>query len=444
MNCIRSLIRALLFFTLVFLLFGETIPVHSDPLPEDSTQKQFLAGTRTISVERAVRMALSQNTSTRSLRSSWQARTFLEETAMAPSDPIIEFLYGIGNQGTGTPYGSGTGWSIFQNMLFPGKAWLDQKILASQTALRHEDYLDNRRTLINQTEKAYYTILLDEERLRENLRLLDWLKRVQKITRIRVAANKAPLLDYLSAKNAVKQATLRRIAMTLALVSDRRQLNTLLGLPLNTPLQLEEPRIPQKISVHFSKTADLDLSLDKKRPDVKKLQSALALSIKQLSRAEMDYLPDFQLQGSEGDIGCYGFSNTNCYSLGIMFNLPLFFSLKQQKKIASLRQNVSAQKWLLIWKKSLAVTEALNAQAKTVVAFKIFETNSREILPDSELAFNLALSAYETQKISFLYLITSLNNFHQARYNRFKSLINYYNALSDLEAVTASSPFLEN
>lgn len=90
------------------------------------------------------------------------------------------------------------------------------------------------------------------------------------------------------------------------------------------------------------------------------------------------------------------------------------------------------------------MTETLDSQTKTIVAFKTFEINDQEILPDSELAFTLALAAYETQKISFLYLITSLNTFHQSRYNRFKSLINYYNALSDLEAVSASSRFLED
>jgi outer membrane protein TolC len=367
----------------------------------------------------------------------------LEETAIAPSDPIIEFLYGIGNQGQNTPYGSGTGWSIFQNMLFPGKSWLDKSILKSQTAFIHEDYIDKRRTLINQTEKACYTLLLAQERLRENFRLLEWFKRVQEITRARVAANKAPLLDYLSAKNAVKQATLRRVAFSLSLLSAKRQLNTLLNRPIETPVEIQSPNIPEKLPVRFSKLKELEGSLVKKRPDIKKLQKSLDMSIKQLSRAEMDYLPDFQLQGSEGEIGCYGFSNTNCYSLGIMFNFPVFFSIKQQLKIDSQKQNVSAKRWLLIWQKSLAAIEALDAQDRTALAFKTFETNDQEILPDSELAFKLALGGYETQKISFLYLITSLNTFHQARYNRFKSLINYYSALSDLRYATASSRFLE-
>lgn len=429
---------------MIFLLVLESpTPAHSTQTPDSGTQKDFSPEGKEISTDEAVRVALSRNTSILSLHSSWKARALLEETAIAPSDPIIEFLYGVGNQGQNTPYGSGTGWSIFQNMLFPGKSWLDKNILESQTDLLHEDYLDKRRSLINQTEKACYTLLLDQERLRENLRLIDWLKRVQEITRVRVAANKAPILDYLSAKNAVKQATLRRIAFGLLLLSDKRQLNTLLNLPLQTTVRIRALERPEKIPVHFSKAKDLDRSLDKKRPDVKKLQGTLELSIKQLSRAEMDYLPDFQLQGSEGDIGCYSFSSTNCYSVGIMFNLPVFFSIKQQKKIDSLKQNISAKKWLLLWQKSLAVTEALDAQTRTVVAYKTFETNDREILPDSELAFKLALGAYETQKISFLYLITALNNFHRARYSRFKSLINYYNALSDLKSVTATSPFLE-
>jgi len=431
-------------FLLVFLTILGSIPAYSTQTTEFVTGKESSPKDKEISVAEAVRIALSRNTSILSLRSSWQARTFLEETAIAPSDPIIEFLYGIGNQGQKTPYGSGTGWSIFQNMLFPGKSWLDKNILELQTTLIHEDYIDKRRILINQTEKACYTLLLDQERLRENLRLLEWLKRVQEITRARVAANKAPLLDYLSAKNAVKQATLRRVAFNLSLLSAKRQLNTLLNRPLKTPVSLRSPELPQTLAVHLSNFKDLDRSLEKKRPDVKKLRGALEMSIKQLSRSAMDYFPDFQLQGSEGEMGCYSFSNTNCYSLGIMFNLPAFFSIKQQRKIDSLKENVSAKRWFLVWQKSLAVTEALDAQDKTVVAFKAFEINNREILPDSELAFKLALGAYETQKISFLYLISSLNSFHQARYNRFKSLINYYSALSDLKSVTASSRFLED
>jgi len=431
---------------LVFLFFGvknTSIATATQALLEQSP-RALSTKSKEISVDEAVRMALSQNTSILSLRSSWKAKTFLKETAIAPSDPIIEFLYGVGNQGANTPYGSGTGWSIFQNMLFPGKSWIDKSIVESQATLLHEDYIEKRRILINQTEKACYTLLLDQERLRENRRLIDWLKRVQEITRIRVAASKAPLLDYLSAKNAVKQAILRRITFNLQLLSAKRQLNTLLNIPLNTVIQIRALKPPTKPPVHFLPVKDLDLSLDKKRPDVKKLKGSLELGIQQLSRAEMDYLPDFQLQGAEGEFGCYGFSNTNCYSLGVAFNLPIFFSIKQQRKIESLKQTISANRWLLRWQKSLAVTETLDSQTKTIVAFKTFEINDQEILPDSELAFTLALAAYETQKISFLYLITSLNTFHQSRYNRFKSLINYYNALSDLEAVSASSRFLED
>jgi outer membrane protein TolC len=433
-----------LFLVFFFLLVGKISVANSTQIPIENALQQIAPKSKEISVDEAVRIALSQNTSILSLRSTWKAKTFLEETAIAPSDPIIEFLYGEGNQGVNTPYGSGTGWSIFQNMLFPGKSWIDKSISESQASILHEDYIEKRRILINQTEKACYTLLLDEESLRENRRLINWLKRVQEITRIRVAANKAPLLDYLSAKNAVKQAILRRIAYNLQLLSAKRQLNTLLNIPLKTVIQISSLELPQKPPVHFLPLKDLDLSLDKKRPDVKKLQGSLELGIQQLSRAEMDYLPDFQLQGAEGDIGCYGFSNTNCYSLGVAFNFPIFFSIKQQRKIESLKQTISAKKWLLRWQKSLAVIESLDSQTRAIVAFKTFEINDQEILPDSELAFTLALGAYETQKISFLYLITALNNFHQSRYNRFKSLINYYNALSDLEAVTASSRFLED
>ena len=433
-----------LFLVFLFLVAGKISVANSTQTPIENSLQQVAPKSKEISVDDAVRIALSQNTSILSLRSTWKAKTFLEETAIAPSDPIIEFLYGEGNQGANTPYGSGTGWSIFQNMLFPGKSWIDKSISKSQASLLHEDYIEKRRNLINQTEKACYTLLLDQERLRENRRLIDWLKRVQEITKIRVAANKAPLLDYLSAKNAVKQAILRRITYNLQFLSDKRQLDTLLNIPLKTVIQIRLPEVPQKPPVHFLPTKDLDLSLDKKRPDVKKLQGSIELGIQQLSRAEMDYLPDFQLQGAEGDIGCYAFSNTNCYSLGVSFNFPIFFSIKQQKKIESLKQTISAKKWLLRWQKSLAVTESLNSQTKTIVAFKTFEINDQEILPDAELAFTLALGAYENQKISFLYLITTLNNFYQSSYNRFKSLINYYNALSDMEAVTASSRFLDD
>jgi hypothetical protein len=441
-NGIFTLKRKMLSFFLVFIALSVFFPTYSSEATESITDQAPQPDRKGIPVSVAVKIALKQNTSILSMRSSWEARTFLEETAIAPSDPIIEGFYGIGNQGQNTPYGSGTGWSIFQNMLFPGKSWIDKNILESKTSLIHDDYINRRRILINQTEKACYALLLDQERLRENLRLLEWLRRVQEITRARVAANKAPLLDYLSAKNAVKLASLRRVAFSLSLLADKRQLNTLLNIPFKNTLLIRSPEFPEKPPVQISSFTNLDHSLEKKRPDIRKLQGALEMTIKQLSRAEMDYFPDFQLQGSEGSFGCYGFSNTNCYSVGITFNTPIFFSIKQQKKIDSLKQNISSRKWLLIWQKSLAVTEALDAQAKTVVAFKTFEINNREILPGSELAFNLALGAYETQKISFLYLITSLNNFHQARYNRYKSLINYYSALSDFRSATASSPFL--
>jgi outer membrane protein TolC len=64
--------------------------------------------------------------------------------------------------------------------------------------------------------------------------------------------------------------------------------------------------------------------------------------------------------------------------------------------------------------------------------------NADEILPQSRLAFELALTGYENQKNDFLYLINAVQAYRQAQYNRYQSLVAYYQAISNLEAAVGT------
>ncbi len=396
----------------------------------------------TLSVREAVRVALERNPSLQAAHSLWQSQKPLVRTALVPSNPTVEFLYGQGNNGPGTPNGSGTGWSLFQNVLFPGKSLTDETILKDRSRMAGESLKDQRRLLTNQTEQACYTFLLAQRRLKENTRLISWLTQVMAIARIQAGAGKAPLLDYLSAKNAVRNARLRRVALQISLLSARRNLNTLLNLPPDTPTTIRSVRPPGDTLPDIHRIGDLNRFLTLNRPDLEQLETSLTLSRDKLSRARMDYLPDFRLTGSLGEFSCYSFANTNCYTLGAGINLPIFAPISQHPRVRALELTVSRKKWLMAWNQSLARTNTLNALTRVLVAWRAFRINDRDLFPDADLAFRLSLSGYETQRIPFLYLSTSVNNLHRTRYNRFRSLIAYYQALSDLKAQTGSARWL--
>lgn len=399
-----------------------------------------ISSSHPITVEQAVAMALSRNPDILSFKKSWTATRKLEVTALAPADPQVQYLFGGGEQGNGPngqglPYSSGNNWAVFQSFLFPGKAQAGYKINKDNTKNAYYAYRTQRVTLRNQTEVACYQLLLGQKSLALNREMQSWFRRVLDITRAKLSVGSAQILDVVNAKVQLSQARLDQLTYEWQVKVARRQLNMLLNLPLDAPTEVAAIPVPRDLPISLSQLEDMALV---NRPDLLTAKTTLDLNRHQLSLSKLGYLPDYQFEASEGGESCYGFAGINCYYLGVQVNVPIFAPIKQTKQVESARDMVRSADFQYEWQANQVKLNVDNTYSQVLLGYRQFQINETQIVPQTRLAFELALTGYENQKNDFLYLINAIQGYRQARYNRFQSLINYYESISNLEAAIGS------
>ncbi|MHB8543423.1 MAG: TolC family protein [Leptospirales bacterium] len=418
------------------LCFLSTSWADSQGIPESATSPP----SHPITVDQAVAMALSRNPDILSFKKAWKGTRKLEVTALAPADPQIQYLYGGGEQGNGPngqglPYSSGSNWAVFQSFLFPGKAQVGYKINKDNTKSAYYAYRTQRVTLRNQTEVACYQLLLGQKTLALNLEMQSWFKRVLDITRAKLSVGSAQILDVVNAKVQLSQSRLDQLTYEWQVKVARRQLNMLLNLPLDAPTEVSAIPSPRDLPLSLAQLEDMALV---NRPDLLTAKTTLDLNRHQLSLSKLGYLPDYQFEASEGGESCYSFAGINCYYLGVQINIPIFAPIKQTKQVESARDMVRSADFQYEWQANQVKLNVDNTYSQVLLGYRQFLINETQIVPQTRLAFELALTGYENQKNDFLYLINAIQGYRQARYNRFQSQINYYESLSNLEAAIGS------
>ena len=413
-----------------------SVSLAQDPSPEAEK-----TGGETVTVSQAVDMALSRNPDVLAYKKAWIGTRKLQVTALAPADPQIQYLWGGAEQGNGPngaglPYDSGSNWSIFQSFLFPGKAQVGYKINKDNTHNAYYAYRIQRVTLRNQTEIACYQLLLAKKSLDLNQEMQTWFKRALEITRAKLSVGSAQILDVVNAKVQLSQAKLDELTYKWQIKVARRQLNMLLNLPLETPLDVSPVGEPKGISKSLSQLEEIAII---NRPDLLSARTNLELNRHQLTLAHLGYLPDYQLMASEGGESCYGFGGINCYYVGLQVNVPIFAPIKQMKQVDSAREMVRSADFQYQWQANQVKLNVDNTYSQAILGYRQFRINESQLVPQTRLAFELALTGYENQKNDFLYLINAIQSYRQALYNQYQSLINYYESLSNLEAAVGTS-----
>ncbi len=432
----RKKFLSILLCTLVPCILGGMVPFPAFGESVSAGDGQHEAQSRLLTVAEAVRIALSKNPDILSFKRAWLATKKLETTALAPADPQVQYLWGGGEQGGGLPYDAGSNWSITQSLLFPGKSLLGLKINKDNTKNAYLSYRVQRVTLRNQTEIACYQLLLAQKSLALNLEMQTWFQRVLDITRAKLSVGAAQILDVVNAKVQLSQSKLDELTFRWQIKVARRQLNMLLNLPLDTPTEIASVEMPKPFPLSLSQLEDMALM---NRPDLLTAKTNAELNRHQLSLTKLGYLPDYMLEGSEGGESCYGFAGINCYYFGIQVNVPIFAPIKQKLQVDSADEMVRSADFQYQWQSNQVKLNVDNSYSQVLLGFRQFQINDTQIVPQTRLAFELALTGYENQKNDFLYLISAIQNYRQARYNRYQTLINYYTFISNLEAAVGSS-----
>jgi outer membrane protein TolC len=255
------------------------------------------------------------------------------------------------------------------------------------------------------------------------------LEKVARIAEERYKVGKGLQQDVLRA-----QVEVSRVLQRLAVLRQRRrtleaQLNSLLVRPLDSPIG---PLAPVEKSVFaYSLEELLQKSVDN-YPEIRRQEQLIEQNQLAVNLARKNYYPDFSVG--------WDYQNRpdfpEMYGLRFTVNLPVFYKSKQRQAVGEASASLAAAQH-----EREAIRTALFFQVKeqylmAKTSEELLNLYFKAIVPQSTLALESGLAAYQVGSLDFLSLITNFTNVLDYEVNYYEELANFQKSLARLEEIT--------
>ena len=319
---------------------------------------------------------------------------------------------------------------VMQVIPYPGKRDLRGKIAEKEVDAESWNVEAARRRVRAEVKLAYYELWSVDRALEITQKNKDLLEKLARIAEERYKVGKGLQQDVLRA-----QVEVTRILQRLTVLRQRRrtleaQLNSLLLRPPDTsigPLETVE-----KSTFAYSLEELLEKGVAN-APEIRRQEQLIEQSQFAINLAKKDYYPDL---GVGWDYQNRGSGQPEMYGLRVTLNLPVFYKSKQRQALSEASS-------------TLAATREMREAARTILLFQVKEQYlaaraseelltlyAKGIVPQSMLALESALAAYQVGSLDFLSLITNFITVLDYEINYYEELANHQKALARIEEIT--------
>jgi len=319
---------------------------------------------------------------------------------------------------------------VMQEFPYPGKRELRGKIAEKEVDAEGWNVEAARRRVRAEVKLAYFELWGVDRALDTTQKNKDLLEKLARIAEERYKVGKGLQQDVLRA-----HVEVTRVLQRLTILRQRRRtlearLNSLLLRPPDSPFGPLEA--VEKSSFAYT----LDELLEKgvaNAPEIRRQEQLIEQSQVAINLAKRDYYPDFSVGW---DYQNRGSGMPEMFGLRFTVNLPVFYKGKQ-------RQALSEASF------TLAATREIREAAKTTLLFQVKEQYltaraseelltlyAKGIVPQSMLALESALAAYQVGSLDFLSLITNFITVLDYEISYYEELADHQKALARIEEIT--------
>ena len=360
-----------------------------------------------VSLDAFVREALERNPQIQMARRLVAAKRARVPQAGALPDPML--MYGVVNEGSPVPFES-LGQRDFsevyvgfsQDIPFPGKRGLREKVAGEEASAAGWAYEAVRRRVTSEVAQAYFDLYAVHAGLsivEQNFQLLDQLV---KVARARYSVGSATQQDVLDA-----ELELSRLEERRSLLVQRRCLveAVLARLLYRTdPVPLGRPGSVVKTALEASLKQVLTRAQEES-PLVREQERFVAQGEQKVDLARRERLPDFGFSFVYHNRDDHFFKPY--YSYGGTLTLPIYAGRKQQKAIAEAAENLGGASSALEAARAQVRYEVTDAFLMASTADRLLRLYDQGILKQARLSLDSALAQYQVGKVDFLTLVTS-------------------------------------
>ncbi|MFQ5740806.1 MAG: TolC family protein [Acidobacteriota bacterium] len=313
-----------------------------------------------------------------------------------------------------------------QDIPFPGKLKLRGQIADREAEAAWWDYENVRRRVVAQVKVAYYDYFYYDKAIEITLKDKNLLEKLTKIAGIRYQVGKGIQQDVLKA-----QVELSRLLQRLTILYQQKKtaqvrLNTLLyrepEAPLPPPAPFEQAELTYTLETLYQLARDNDTGLQREQRMIERSQFATNL-------ARKEYYPDFSV--------AYMYQNRpfipEMHGFTFSINIPVFYKTKQREGVNEATQELISAQRSRDNRETTLYFEVKEQYLTAKASEELAELFSRAVVPQSTLALESSLSAYEVGTVDFLTMLDNFLTVLDYEVDYYRELTNFQMALARLE-----------
>lgn len=415
-NYIQFRNGVLLTLLTVFLLTSATA--------SSASQEVLFGPDDQLDIKQLVQAVLDRNPSIGAMRSAWQAAASRVDQADALDDPMLSYAFAPETRhAQGQDFGQNI--QLSQKLPWPGKLGLRADSARFEAQASEEDIERLRLHLIEVTTRSFADWYYIHEALRINRINQALWKEFKNIAEVKYSAGRATKQDAIRAD--VESAMLEHQAIVLAREHSDilARLNTLLNRAPDAPLP---PPVRLSVAKSVPAITQLRQLALTNHPELKMLLAQQHARDAQVSLAEREYYPDFNLS-----VGYNSLWNQEekRFIVGVGINIPL----AQDKRDAHVSEKLARAlqiKWQIADKQSEILGAVQRAYNRLEESHHVLTLYHNKLLPLADENLQAARADYQSGKGNFLDLVSAEKNLIQNQLNHVQAQADYYRHLAML------------
>jgi cobalt-zinc-cadmium efflux system outer membrane protein len=359
-----------------------------------------------------------------------------QRPAQASSLPEPMLSLGYSSSGSPRPFAgigreptANAGVMISQEFPFPGKRALRGGIAEKEAEAEFQQYQMAQLSVRSRLKQAWYRLGYANAARDVLERNRELLRKFLRASEARYAVGKAAQQDLFKAQTQLSILETRLAKFEQERRSREAEINSLLGRPQESPLGRPEavPPAPLKVTLE-----ELFEQARQKAPALRREEKMAQRAELALNLARKEYYPDYTLSAGYYNMGAM----PPMYMARVEFKLPAWFWRKQRAGVAEEAANVSQAERNLEAAGQLLGFRIKDEYLMAETSRRLMEMYSSTVIPQSSLALQSSLVAYETGGVDFLTVLANFTTMLDYELNYHEEMLSYSLALVRLEEIT--------
>jgi outer membrane protein, heavy metal efflux system len=327
---------------------------------------------------------------------------------------------------------------LSQKIPFPGKLSTMGKVSRKNTDIVKQELIDAENEIKKNVASAYYELSFVRKAIELENESSKLLKSIADVVRTKYSVSAASQQNLLKVELEITKVNDKLDELTDKQSSQLAIINSYLLRPSDFPVNVNENYKFNFLSLTQGK---LDSLAKANRPFLKGIKIAEEKAALQISLADYDYYPNFNIGVQYTQRDRIAKTNTDLHDLVsfmVGISLPLNYGGKVSAKVEETQSMEELYKQQFNSSLQMLNGNFGTAVSKLNTLKKRIELIDNGLLPQAEQTLKAALSSYQVGKIDFINVIDAENTLYKIQTSIYRLKTNYLKEVASLEFLTGS------